>query len=103
MSTTLCIEVVYALPARQVVRVLALGAGATAHAAVLGSRLQDEFPEIAVGHSPLACFGRLIEWTTVLEDGDRVEILRPLLADPKEARRRRARVQAMGSAVKKQR
>ncbi len=96
MSATIRIEVVYALPALQVVRGLTLETGATARTAVLESRLQAEFPEIAIEVSPLACFGRLIDWNTALEDGDRVEILRPLLADPKETRRRRARVQSTG-------
>jgi len=103
MSTTIRIEVAYALPARQIVRSLTLETGATARIAVLESRLQDEFPEIAIEVNPLACFGRLIDWNTALEDGDRVEILRPLLADPKEARRRRARAQATNSGAKKQR
>jgi len=103
MSTTIRIQVIYALPALQVVRKLTLASGATARAAVLESRLPDEFPQIAVETSPLACFGILIDWNTVLADGDRVEILRPLLSDPKESRRRRAHAQASVRTPKKQR
>lgn len=103
MIATIRIEVVYALPAQQVVRELTLETGATARTAVLASRLADDFTGIALGGSPLACFGRMIDWDTVLGDGDRVEILRPLLADPKEARRRRAGAQTTDIAAKKPR
>jgi len=101
MSGAIRIEVIYALPARQMVRLLRLESGTTARIAIQESRLSDEYPDIADETCALACFGRLINWNTVLKDGDRVEILRPLLADPKEARRRRARAQTAGTTAKK--
>ena len=86
------VEVVYALDTRQIVRKVALGPVATAGKAVMASGLADEMPDIA-SRTCLARFGRLIAWDAPVQDGDRVDILRPLLADPKESRRRRALVQ----------
>ncbi len=100
MSAYIGIEVVYALPSRQVVRSLSLTQGATALSAVVESRLSEEFPEIVPEAAQLACFGKLIGRDAVLRDGDRVEILRPLLADPKEARRRKAETQAAGKKLR---
>lgn len=78
------VEVICALPQRQQVVVLELEQGATALDAVRASGLACE--GCALGR-----FGRKIGPATPLKDGDRVELLRPLAQDPKEARRRRAR------------
>ncbi len=78
------IEVVRALAGEQEVVVLRLPAGARAGAAVAASGL-------GTGSMPLGIGGRLVTAQEPLRDGDRVEILRPLALDPKEARRRRAR------------
>jgi hypothetical protein len=78
------VEVVWALPGRQRVVRVELDQGATAADAVTASGL---------GARPAALgrHGKRIEPGTLLEEGDRVELLRPLAADPREARRRRAR------------
>ena len=78
------VEVVWVRPARQRVVTVELAPGATALDAVRSSGLAA--PYVALG-----MFGKRIEPGTVLRDGDRVELLRALAADPKEARRRRAR------------
>ncbi len=78
------VEVVFALADRQQVVVLELASGATALSAVQASGLQADAMALAV-------FGRKVRANRILEDGDRVEILRPLAADPREARRRRAK------------
>jgi putative ubiquitin-RnfH superfamily antitoxin RatB of RatAB toxin-antitoxin module len=78
------VEVVWALPARQRVVSLELEEGATARDAVQASGLRTTY-------AALGRFGKKIAPGTVLRDGDRVELLRPLAADPKEARRQRAR------------
>ena len=78
------VEVVWALPDRQRVMTLELPPGATAADAVRASGLQASFA--ALGRS-----GKKVEPGAKLRDGDRVELLRPLAVDPKEARRRRAR------------
>jgi putative ubiquitin-RnfH superfamily antitoxin RatB of RatAB toxin-antitoxin module len=85
--SVISIEVLYALPDRQIVLQLELPAGSTAADAVTASGLQGEFPEIASTASAFARYGRLISRLEPLRDGDRIEILRPLQVDPKQARR----------------
>jgi putative ubiquitin-RnfH superfamily antitoxin RatB of RatAB toxin-antitoxin module len=78
------VEVVHALADRQVVVPLQLPEGATAEQAVAMSGLAAAGLRIGIG-------GKAVSPTRALRDGDRVEILRPLALDPREARRRRAR------------
>lgn len=85
------VEVVYALPDRQRLLSLSVPAGCTAREAVERSGIVDEFPEIEPAGQPLGIFGRRCAQDQALRDGDRVEIYRPLQADPKEARRELAR------------
>jgi len=93
------IEVVYALPVQQVAVRLEVPEGTTAAQAVMLSQLLEKFPEIRLdGQNKLGIFGRLTKPDTALRQGDRVEIYRPLLADPKEVRKRRA---AEGKKMKK--
>lgn len=84
------IEVVYATPRRQARYELELEAGATVGEAIARSGALVEFPEIDLARNRVGIHGRLVSLGARLGDGDRVEILRPLLADPKEVRRRRA-------------
>jgi uncharacterized protein len=88
---TIAVQVVYALPQKQVLVDLRLPRGTTAGEAVLRSGLCERFAGIDPRYSRLGVFGRLCGPDTALREGDRVEIYRPLQADPKEARRRRAR------------
>ena len=88
-ETLLDIEVVYALPDEQALVALSVPRGTTAGEAVERSGLAARFPEIAVG-AKLGVFGKVVAPDTPLASGDRVEIYRPLLADPKQARRGRA-------------
>lgn len=93
------VEVVYARPDQQVVVRLNVEPGTTVEQAVALSQLPEKFSEIGLhGPSKLGIFGRLTKSNTVLREGDRVEIYRPLLADPKEVRKRRA---AEGKVMKK--
>lgn len=84
------VEVVYALPERQRVMRVELRAGMTAEEAVRASGLTDAFPELGAGPLLLGIFGRRVEATQPLKDGDRVEIYRQLKFDPRDARRRAA-------------
>lgn len=84
------VEVVYALRDEQVLVALEVEEGTTARQAIERSGIAQRFPGIDVAHGPVGIFGRLTALDTPLRDGDRVEIYRPLLADPKEARRKRA-------------
>ena len=91
-------EVVYALPERQEIFSLRLPSGATVKEAIVASRVLSRHPEIDLAKNKLGIFARLVRPDTVLHDRDRVEIYRPLLADPKEVRKRRA---AEGKVMKK--
>ena len=84
------VEVVYALPERQLRVGLELPAGATAIEAVLESGLRKRHPEIDLAHGKIGVFGKVVAPETALVDGDRVEIYRPMPIDPKAARRARA-------------
>lgn len=86
-SDAISISVVYALADLQEVVALTMPQGSTVAEAVELSGLTRKFPEIA--RHPLNCaiYSRVVEPTQTLRTGDRVEILRPLLIDPKEHRR----------------
>ncbi|RON95200.1 RnfH family protein [Pseudomonas fluorescens] len=86
------IEVVYAAVDRQALRTVSVKEGATVRAAVLVSGIGSEFPELNLAECPLGIFGKAVADpdTRVIQAGDRIEIYRPLLADPKEVRRLRA-------------
>ncbi|MSQ60850.1 MAG: RnfH family protein [Betaproteobacteria bacterium] len=81
------IEVVYALPEVQHSLVLDLPEETTAGEALRRSALVELYPEIA--QCALGIWGRVAQLNDLLRDGDRMEIYRPLAADPKEARMRR--------------
>jgi len=98
MSGTIDIEVVYALPDEQVLFGQRLPEGTTVAEAIRLCGVLEKYPAIDLAASKLGIFGRLAGADTVLRDRDRIEIYRPLLADPKEVRRRRA---AEGKAMKK--
>ncbi len=85
------VEVVYALRDRQVLLTLEVKAGTTARQAVECSGILQFFPEIDLARAGLGIFGRAVSPNTPLGDGDRVEIYRLLVADPKQARQARAR------------
>lgn len=85
------VEVVYALPDRQTLLTLTVPAGATVREALVLSGLPAIYPEIDSARNRIGIFGKRVPPDTRLNNGDRVEIYRPLTVDPKEARRRRAR------------
>ncbi len=95
---TISIEVVYALPRAQTLLALAVPAGTTAAEAVRRSGVLEKHPEIDLATARLGVFGKHVKADTPLRERDRVEIYRPLVADPKEVRRQRA---AEGKAMKK--
>ena len=93
------VEVAYALPDRQRVVAVALVEGMSALAAVAASGLLEEFPELAGRPLALGIFGQPVDGSRLLVPGDRVEIYRPLKADPRETRRRlAAQGRSMGRA-----
>lgn len=88
----IAIEVVYALPDRQRLIALSVEEGCTVLAAAQRSGIAGEFPEIDWQQVRLGIFGRVVERPEqqCVRAGDRIEIYRPLLIDPKAARRARA-------------
>lgn len=92
------IEVAHATPERQLILKLHLEEGVTAEQAILKSGIMNEFPNIDLAENKIGIFSKPCQLDTVLRNGDRVEIYRPLIADPKEVRRQRA---AEGKETKK--
>ena len=91
------VEVVYALPVEQVVVTLELTAGATVADAIHASGLIVRYPEAAehiARENHVGIHGKTVALSALLKCNDRVEIYRALTVDPKEARRRRARLRA---------
>ena len=90
-AATIHVRVVYALPERAWSVDLDLPSATTAAEALTRSGLASQVPGLDAATLACAIFGKPVSWATLLRDGDRLELLRPLLADPKQARRRRAR------------
>ena len=88
----LTVEVVYALADRAVTRTLRVPPGSSVAEALRRSGIQERFEGRPVTALPVACFGRRVDAADAVKDGDRLELLRPLLVDPKEARRARRRL-----------
>jgi uncharacterized protein len=84
------IELVYALPAEQTLLKLEVPKSTTISAAIKLSGVLEKHPEIDLEKAKVGIFGKLSKADTVLRDKDRIEIYRPLIADPKEVRRKRA-------------
>jgi putative ubiquitin-RnfH superfamily antitoxin RatB of RatAB toxin-antitoxin module len=85
------VSVVYALPERATEIEVRLSCGATVADAIARSRIAEQHPEIDFARAATGIFGREVRRDATLADGDRVEIYRPLRADAKEVRRRRAK------------
>lgn len=84
------VEVAYALPGRQWLLAVTVPSGATLAEAIEASGIRAKVADLVIDPDRVGIFGRKAALDTVLADGDRVEIYRPLLADPKEVRRARA-------------
>lgn len=84
------IEVAYAKPEKQVILRVEIEEGSTIDQAIQASGILVQFPEIDFDNIKTGIFGKIAKRDTVLRDKDRVEIYRPLIADPKESRRKRA-------------
>lgn len=84
------VEVAYAKPEEQAIVALAMEDGATVEAAIQASGLLELFPEIALTELKVGVFGVAGKLDQLVREGDRIEIYRPLVHDPKEARRQRA-------------
>src|SRR3989338_4324857 len=99
MSEEILVEVAYALPQKQEVLSLKIRSGAAVSEAIDRSGILRDFPEIDLASAKVGIYGKLVKLDAVLRDKDRIEIYRPLIADPKEIRRKRA---AEGKEMKKE-
>jgi len=84
------VEVAYALAEKQLIIPLQLIKGSTVDQAILSSKLLSHFSDINLTQVHVGIFGQVCQLNKVLMPGDRVEIYRPLICDPKQARRNRA-------------
>ncbi len=84
------VQVAYALPHKQRVIDIEVSEGCTAREAVEQSRISEQFPDLDLSNAKFGIFGKSVKADQVLVDGDRVEIYRKLIADPKESRKKRA-------------
>lgn len=92
------VEVAYALPHVQMLIPLNVPLGTTVEEAIKLSGVLEKFPDIDLAKNKVGIWNKVSELSAVLRDKDRVEIYRPLIADPKEVRRKRA---VEGKAMKK--
>jgi putative ubiquitin-RnfH superfamily antitoxin RatB of RatAB toxin-antitoxin module len=86
------VEVAYALSSEQdqVIISVEVPEGANLGYAILQSRIKERFPDIEIQTVKVGIFGRLSKLETIISSGDRIEIYRPLLAEPRDIRRKRA-------------
>lgn len=98
MAEMIQVQVCYALRDKQELVNLKLSEGATVQQALEASGLLAKHPEIDLKKNKFGIFAKLSKVDTVLRDRDRIEIYRPLIADPKEVRKQRA---AEGKVMKK--
>ena len=95
------IEVVFALPTTATCLSIEVQPGCTAEQAVIQSGIIEKCPEIDANALTLGVWNRTVKANYELKDGDRIEIYRPLIADPKDARRKRAeKAKEEGRAIK---
>lgn len=99
-SNQIAVEVVYALAERQKLLRLSVPVGTTVRDVALRSGMEVFFPELDLHTSPLGIFGKAVAKPEerAVEEGERVEIYRPLIADPKEVRKQRAAKAAQAKA-----
>ena len=98
MAEMINVDVCYGLPEKQLLIKVKLSEGSTLQQALEASGILVKHPEIDLKKNKFGVFAKLSKVDTVLRDRDRVEIYRPLIADPKEVRKQRA---AEGKVMKK--
>ncbi|MEE4244196.1 MAG: RnfH family protein [Kangiellaceae bacterium] len=95
------VEVIYPLPDQQVLHLVDLADGATVKDAIVASGILALHPELDLDLIKVGIFSKLTQLGQTLREGDRVEIYRPLIADPKEVRRKKAAEKAATKAAEK--
>ncbi|GDX05064.1 RnfH family protein [Buttiauxella sp. A111] len=90
MSPDITVEVVYALPEKQYLLKVRVAEGTTVEQVITRSGILELRTDIDLSKNKVGIFSRPVKLTDTVNEGDRVEIYRPLIADPKELRRQRA-------------
>lgn len=93
MVASLTVEVVYAYPDRYFLKKMTLDEPMTVQNVIVQSGVLQKYTEIDLRENKIGIFSRPVKLVDKVEDGDRIEIYRPLIADPKEIRRKRAEQQ----------
>jgi len=96
------IEIAYALPDRYYLKSFKVDEGTMIQTAILQSGILQQFTEIDLRENKVGIYSRPAKLTDQLKDGDRIEIYRPLLADPKEIRRKAAQEKAQQEKQEKE-
>lgn len=89
-TNSITIELIYALPDEQELLVIQAPLGSTVEQAIAISGILEKYPEIDLANTKVGIFSKVSKLNEALRDGDRIEIYRPLIADPKEMRRKKA-------------
>jgi putative ubiquitin-RnfH superfamily antitoxin RatB of RatAB toxin-antitoxin module len=89
LNRALKVGIAYATAARQVWLEIEVAPGTTVQEAIFKSGILDQFPEIDLGTQKVGVFGKLTKLDAQVEEGDRIEIYRPITADPKAVKRKR--------------
>ena len=90
-NSLITVEVAYALIDKQALISINIDANSTLKHAITESKILFKFPEIDLENAQIGVFGQMKKLDAILKNGDRVEIYRPLICDPKQARRNRAK------------
>jgi len=94
LTTKMSIELIYPTPNKQKILTIEVSTDCTVEKAINQSTILNLYPEIDLNINKIGIFGKVCKLTDHLRDGDRIEIYRPLLIDPKQARKNRALKQA---------
>ncbi|WP_196139595.1 RnfH family protein [Aliikangiella sp. G2MR2-5] len=89
-TNTIAVEIIYALPDEQELISFKVNEGATVMEAIEMSGILNKYPEIDLSTTKVGIFSKVTKLDEVLREQDRIEIYRPLIADPKEMRRKKA-------------
>lgn len=98
MSEKIKVEVLFAYPDKVFLKKMELDQPLSVQNVILQSGVLQKFTEIDLRENKVGIFSRPVKLTDMVEDGDRIEIYRPLIADPKEMRRKRAEKSKDGAA-----
>lgn len=90
MAEHITVEVAYALPTQQSLLTITVLPGSTVMQVVEQSGILQQYPDIDLHQQKIGVWSRPVKPEELVNEGDRIEIYRPLIADPKDLRRRRA-------------